>query len=1478
MNKTKFFSSLLVGLLVTTGLFTSCKDYDDDIKNLQQQIDQKSLKTDLESLKTSLETRLATLESTLNTKEAALKAEIAKKANQTDLDALTTVVNGKANQSALDAEIAARVKAVEDLTAEIAGIKTKIAAIELTLGQKADKSELKDLEDKLTILINAKADKQALEDAVTTLTGKINERQTEAQVKEIVNASAALQTKALNDFKAEINDKLGSLLGLSKDDIEKLTDVNGKIAAIEDALKAFTGAETIDEAKKKMQELAEKINENVAAVNILEAFVKKQLTSMVLMPSFYWEGLEGIEVPFGTSPIFKEKKEDYAFTYTVKKAMGDEQVKVTVKSTMGFDATVYDKDHKNVGTYFLYSEKIASTPSFWPQPTGTAGPANLTGANAEIVLDGITKSTLRKDGVGTDYANINYAKLMQGGVAKYHYNPSTADLTGFTVSFFENDAEVYTRGNNGAVVATPRTEDITAENGILTVPFDVDGAKLMSMFQAWTKSTTREPRYPDSYTQPVTGGATWTGWGGSAQDDDNSFGKGAKLPFIAAQLTSTGEERDTTITSDYGVLVPAVLEIKALADNDPIDGSYFVGYHDGYLEDDPATPTVDESQAGTGKIRANHLYESVGYDGIEINPAAANKGYNNYGAITMPATHEIVYTEKAFDLKPFIDTHVSYTNYARYGTSTIDRVMTAAEMEALGLHYEFTIVDYIVGNEKTSQSAHIIKVDANGNPTDDAKSGCFSVRSVDEDGKTMVNEKATLETVGREPLIRVDLKDEAGNIVRYGYIKLRVVKDKAEDMSITFNMSDMYMNCGEASKLTWSQVENKLLRQINMTKEDFEKLYHLDVVKGYANMPYITPTADQKTNGEQDPSGALYANANANKWMAVRWYNAGTDEAPNYKKVTPWVSATDDKLTEFSDKAFKADEKWKWNASANWFGRVWYTPHDNSTTTHNWDENTNVLEWNFGEAPEGQLVTDATNMNRAAYEQMMKVLGVSYDSKGLNTKPLSTTVRFVHKNGSSIYVTLTYAVGKIHFPYGDINRRVLDHWYSMTQGYADASGKQYTDTIEVYANVPTPAEVGQVNLTMNSFTKDLKEYWLSKQIIPEIHNLYKADGETPAFDKFWNYETNKFVGDVTFQFRLPKKGENADFSADNKGKWQVKGISGNVYTLKLNNDKNQIIAEKNDKAGMSKDEVICTLDKANGIIHYNGREEQSKFSKGVVEPYEAIQADVVNGAATDILNYIGMYDATGKNQKEFYVTKQQDKAFTAFVEIKVANEACFDPIIKNNFFNVRFLRPINVWPAETSITDAPNKTQFINIWELLYIRDWRTYAVVPDGLEQQFGKTAVAGTGLDGKKHKGDFEEGNVKYSFYNIKNLYVQRDSIRSDAYLEADKRVVLTNADDIKKLYSIDDIPALTNGNLQYLKIIAKANATDTYTVAGTAKKAASTAFDDILAYTNNGGVVKPFHIYVPIAVEYAWGALDIYTQRVWAVITVDPTVGNE
>ena len=62
--------------------------------------------------------------------------------------------------------------------------------------------------------------------------------------------------------------------------------------------------------------------------------------------------------------------------------------------------------------------------------------------------------------------------------------------------------------------------------------------------------------------------------------------------------------------------------------------------------------------------------------------------------------------------------------------------------------------------------------------------------------------------------------------------------------------------------------------------------------------------------------------------------------------------------------------------------------------------------------------------------------------------------------------------------------------------------------------------------------------------------------------------------------------------------------------------------------------------------------------------------------------------------------------------------------------------------------------------------------------------------------------------------------------------------------------------------------------------------------IEYTNNSGITQLFHIYVPIAVKYNWGNIkwdkdldpagakldNNYTQKVWAVITVDPSYLGE
>ena len=52
------FSALMIG---ATGTFTSCKDYDDDIKNLQEQLDKKASLEELAAKVSTLETAVKML-------------------------------------------------------------------------------------------------------------------------------------------------------------------------------------------------------------------------------------------------------------------------------------------------------------------------------------------------------------------------------------------------------------------------------------------------------------------------------------------------------------------------------------------------------------------------------------------------------------------------------------------------------------------------------------------------------------------------------------------------------------------------------------------------------------------------------------------------------------------------------------------------------------------------------------------------------------------------------------------------------------------------------------------------------------------------------------------------------------------------------------------------------------------------------------------------------------------------------------------------------------------------------------------------------------------------------------------------------------------------------------------------------------------------------------------------------------------------
>lgn len=133
----KILSTLLMGALVTASMstFTSCKDYDDDINNLQTQID---ALTPLKTVKTELQTEIANLQKQLEAKDAQLQEAITKL--QTAGEAQAKQITEKVTKLAADVSgLEARVKTAEEA----------LSKVNKALEGKASKEELKELAGKV---------------------------------------------------------------------------------------------------------------------------------------------------------------------------------------------------------------------------------------------------------------------------------------------------------------------------------------------------------------------------------------------------------------------------------------------------------------------------------------------------------------------------------------------------------------------------------------------------------------------------------------------------------------------------------------------------------------------------------------------------------------------------------------------------------------------------------------------------------------------------------------------------------------------------------------------------------------------------------------------------------------------------------------------------------------------------------------------------------------------------------------------------------------------------------------------------------------------------------------------------------------------------------------------------------------------------------------------------------------------------------
>ncbi len=226
--KRKYFSALLMGALTIASVstFTSCKDYDDDIDNLQSQIDKAGLQSDIDALKTQLQDAASTASAAKTTAESAL-AKANDAAVKADVEKAIQKVEVTANKAATDVATAISNAANAQTTADGA--------------QKAADAAAKAAKD-----AQKQAD-QAVKDAAAAANAAAKQADFEKALERIGNLETSRVTADKLDEKlTQLKEELLGADG-DKETIGSLTvKVNAYKGAVEELYSAVTSVELVE--------------------------------------------------------------------------------------------------------------------------------------------------------------------------------------------------------------------------------------------------------------------------------------------------------------------------------------------------------------------------------------------------------------------------------------------------------------------------------------------------------------------------------------------------------------------------------------------------------------------------------------------------------------------------------------------------------------------------------------------------------------------------------------------------------------------------------------------------------------------------------------------------------------------------------------------------------------------------------------------------------------------------------------------------------------------------------------------------------------------------------------------------------------------------------------------------------------------------------------------------------------------------------
>ena len=250
--KRKYLSALLMGVLTLTSVstFTSCKDYDDDISNLQGQIDKLATADQLSQKVAELQALISSNKSDIS----SLQSELAKKTTLDEVKAVLANYATKEYVDGADATLQAAIKALE--TGKVAELEAAVKAAQAAADKAAE---------------DAKAANAEILETLKTLATKAEVTEAADAAQKAIAAVESNNAEALKKAQAEILETLKDYA--TKENLKDVADAAQK--ALDDAQKDNSKAlADLDTAVKNAQSKA-----NTAAADASKALADLATTT-----------------------------------------------------------------------------------------------------------------------------------------------------------------------------------------------------------------------------------------------------------------------------------------------------------------------------------------------------------------------------------------------------------------------------------------------------------------------------------------------------------------------------------------------------------------------------------------------------------------------------------------------------------------------------------------------------------------------------------------------------------------------------------------------------------------------------------------------------------------------------------------------------------------------------------------------------------------------------------------------------------------------------------------------------------------------------------------------------------------------------------------------------------------------------------------------------------------------------------------------